>query len=91
MVADRGQVVEVAGDVAGVPGGQDRLDVGEVLVQRRAADAGLGGDPGHRHRREPVLGDQRRGRVKRRVVHGAAVFLDRLGPELRHRARLHYV
>lgn len=29
-----GELGEVAGDVALVPGGQDRLDVGEVLVQR---------------------------------------------------------
>ena len=45
LIADLGEIFEVAGDVAVVPGGQDRLDVGEVLVQRRAADAGLGGDP----------------------------------------------
>ena len=43
LVPDLGEIFEVAGDVAVVPGDQDRLDVGEVLVQRRAADAGLGG------------------------------------------------
>ena len=84
-------MVEVAGDVAVVPGGQDRFDVGEVLVQGRPADAGFLGDPRHRHRRQPVFGDQGRGGVQGRVVHRSAVLLDRLGPQLRHQPNIHYV
>ena len=42
---DLGGLPEVAGDLALVPGEQDRLDVGEVRVQRGALDAGLRGDP----------------------------------------------
>jgi hypothetical protein len=36
-------VLEVAGDLAVLPGEQDRCDVRVVLVQRRAPDAGLFG------------------------------------------------
>jgi hypothetical protein len=79
-VPDPGEVVQVAGDLAIVPGGQDRLDVGEVLVQRGAPDAGLRGDLGHRHRGQPMLGDQGRGSVQRRVVHRPAMRLDRVRP-----------
>ena len=75
---------EVAGDLTFVPGDQDRFDVGEVLVQRRASDAGLLGDLRHRHRPQPVLGHQRRRGVEGRVAHRAAVRLDRLVPQLRH-------
>src|ERR1700731_947658 len=39
-----GELGELAGDLALVPGGQDRLDVGEVLVQRGAPDASAPGD-----------------------------------------------
>jgi hypothetical protein len=35
LVADLGELFEVAGDLTFVPGEQDRLDVLEVLVQRR--------------------------------------------------------
>jgi hypothetical protein len=35
-----GEVREVPGDVTLVPGGQDRFHIREVLVQRRASDAG---------------------------------------------------
>ncbi len=58
-VPECGEMLEVGGDVALVPGDQDRFHVREVLVQRRAPDAGLLGDPRHRHRRQPVLGHQR--------------------------------
>ena len=89
LVPDLGEVFEVAGDVALVPGGQDRLDVGEVLVQGRAAYARLGGDPRHRDRRQPVLGDQGCGGIQGRVMHRPAVLLDRLVPQLRHSPSLH--
>jgi hypothetical protein len=43
-VGDRLELIEVLADGAGVPRVEDRIDVGEVLVQRRAADARLFGD-----------------------------------------------
>src|SRR5213594_3738179 len=58
-VADRGELSEVAGDTAFVPGQQDGLDVREVVVQRRPADAGLLGDLRHRDRQQPPFGHQR--------------------------------
>jgi hypothetical protein len=44
LVPDAAKVVQMAGDLAFVPGDQDRLDVGEVLVQRGTPDAGLLGN-----------------------------------------------
>jgi len=84
LVADEDQVFEVRGHVAFVPRGQDRLDVREVLVQRRPADAGLFRDLRHRHRRQSVLGHQRRGGLQSRLADRAAVLGDRLIPQLRH-------
>ena len=86
-----GELAQVAGDVPVVPGDQDRLDVREVLVQRGPADPGRGGDLQHRHRRQSVLADQRRGGVQGGVVDRAPVLLDRLGPQLRHPLRIHDV
>ena len=83
-VTDLGQVSQVAADLPLVPGKQDRLDVPEVLVQGRAPDAGLLGDLRHRHRPQPVPGDEGRRRVQDRVAHLAAVRLDRLVPQPRH-------
>ena len=40
LVPEYGEMFEVAGDMTFVPSEQDRLDVWEVLVQRRTADAG---------------------------------------------------
>ena len=57
-VPDLRALFEVRIHVAVVPGDEDRLDVQEVLVERRASDAGLLGDSRHRHRMEPVLGHQ---------------------------------
>ena len=84
LVADAGEVFEVRGHVAFVPRGQDRLDVREVLVQRRPADAGLLRDLRHRHRRQSVLGHQRRGGLQSRLADRSAVLGDRLIPQLRH-------
>jgi hypothetical protein len=41
LVPDFGEILEVASDLMFVPGAQYRLDVWEVLVQRRTSDAGL--------------------------------------------------
>jgi hypothetical protein len=83
-VPDLGEVLQMVGHVALVPGDQDRLDVREVLVQRCPSDAGLIGDLGHRHRGQPVLGHERRRGVQRGLPHGVAVRLDRVVPEPRH-------
>jgi hypothetical protein len=81
---------EVGGDLAFVPGDQDRLDVWEVLVQRRPADAGGLGDLRHRHRQQPVLADQRRGGVQDRLAHLVAVRLDGVVPQPRHPSSIRY-
>jgi hypothetical protein len=83
-VPDFGEMFEVAGDLTFVPGEQDRFDVRELLVQRRASDAGLLGDPRHRHRPQPVLGHQRPGGLHDRLMHRTAVRLDRIVPQSRH-------
>ena len=49
LVAELGELFEVAADLTFVPGDEDRFDVWEVLVQRRASDPGLLGDLRHRH------------------------------------------
>ena len=84
LVPDVGEILEMASDLTVVPGQQDRLDIREVLVQRRASDPGLRGDPRHRYREQPVLGHQRRRRVQDRVAHLATVRLDCRVPQLRH-------
>jgi len=83
-VADLPELCQVAADPAFVPGGQDRLDVREVLVQGRPPDAGLRGDLRHLHAGQPVFGHQRRRGVQGRVAHRLPVRVDRLVPELRH-------
>ena len=87
-VSDLGEVLEVTGDLTSVPGAEDRLDVREVLVERRATDTGLLGDLLHRHGSQPALGDERCGHVDDRVAHLPAVLLDRVVPEHRHRRRI---
>jgi hypothetical protein len=44
LVADLGEMVQVAVDLAFVPGDQDAFDVAEVPVKRRACDASLLGN-----------------------------------------------
>ncbi len=55
-IPDFGEMFEVAGDLAFVPGDEYRVDVGKVLVQRRPSYAGPLGDLRHGDRGEPVLG-----------------------------------
>jgi len=85
LIPDRGELLEVAVDLTLVPGDQDRLDIREVLVERRASDPGLLRDLRHGHRERSALGHQCRGGVQRRIAHRPAVCLDRLIPQLRHR------
>src|SRR5215217_3833703 len=84
LVSDLGESFEMSTDVTFVPGDEDRLDVREVLVERRTPDARLLGDLRHLHRQQPVLGYQRPGGVQYRVAHLPAVRLYRLVPKLRH-------
>ena len=85
LLPGMGELLEMLGDLPVMPRGEDRFDVGEVLVQRRPSDPRLLGDLRHRHRRQPVLRHQRCRRVQRGVAHRSAVRLDRVVPELRHR------
>ncbi len=84
FVPDLAEMREVPADLTLVPAAEDRFDVGEVFVERRASDARLLGDLRHRDTEQSVLGDQGRGGIHDRVAHLAAVRLDRPGPELRH-------
>ena len=72
------------GDLTFVPGEEDRIDVGEVLVQRCAADTRVRCDLGHRHRTQATLGDQRRRRVQRRVAYVLAVRFHGFVPQPGH-------
>jgi hypothetical protein len=49
---------QVVVDLLQVVGGQDRIDVREVLVQGRAADAGCFRNPRHGDSEEPLVQDQ---------------------------------
>ena len=44
LVAELGELLEVAADLTFVPGDQDRFDVWEVLVQRRTSDGSFAAD-----------------------------------------------
>jgi hypothetical protein len=88
LVANFNEIVEVPADLAFVPGEQNRFDAREVLVQRRASDAGLLGDLRHRHRPQPVGGRERRCGVQYRLPYLSAMHLHRLVPELRHRSSI---
>ncbi len=55
--AQRRELLEMPGNVPVVPRDQDRLDVREVLVQRRPTDPGGLRDLGHRDPGQPVLGN----------------------------------
>src|SRR5215216_3725479 len=89
LVPDFGEMFEVAADVTFVPGEQDSFDVREILVERRTPDAGFLGNLRHRHRQQPVLGDQRSSGVQNRVAHRRTVRLYRLVPQSRHRFSIH--
>lgn len=88
LIPDCGKLFEVAVDLAFVPGDQDRFDIREVFIQRRTSDASRFGDLRHRHGGQPVLSHQRRSGVQGRVSHRAAVGLDRLVPQFRHRSNI---
>ena len=81
---DLRQLLEVADDMALVPGGQDRFDVRKIFVQGGAADPGPFSDLRHRDRRQPLLRHQRPGCVKDRLPHRVPVRVHRIIPQLRH-------
>lgn len=78
------QLLEVACDLSFVPGEQDRFDIREVFVERRASDAGLLGDLRHCHRAQTAFANERRCDIQRRVANSAAMRLDRIVPKLGH-------
>ena len=84
LVSDFREIFEMAGDLTFVPGKQDCFDAWEVLVERRASDARLRGDLGHRYGSQPVLGHQRCGGIQDRLTHLTAVGVDRVAPQLGH-------
>ena len=75
-IAHRREMLEVARDMVLVPRVEDRLHVGEVLVQRGATDPRLLGDFRHRHLRHTTLRDQRSRRVQDRAADLAPVGFD---------------
>src|SRR5918997_399725 len=79
-----GKLAQILLDVSLVPGQQDRVDVGEVLVQGRAADPALLGDVRHLDRGQPYLVDQRPGGVQDRRSYVLPMLVDRLAPQPRH-------
>ena len=83
-VADLGKAFQMVRHVPFVPCHDDRFDIGEVFVERRAADPGLLGDLRHRDRRESVLSDQLGRGLQDRAAYLTAVSLDRVRPEPRH-------
>jgi hypothetical protein len=84
LLGEAGELSQVTGDLPLVPRVQDRLDVSEVLVERRAADAGLLGDLRHRHRPQAVCRNEGGRDREDGVFHRASVLVDRLLPEPRH-------
>jgi len=80
LISDRGELLDVAVNLTTMPGDEDPLDVGEVLVKRRPTNPSLFGDPGHGHRRQPVRCDNFCRRADDGVGDGAPVPLNRLVP-----------
>src|SRR5438093_6759075 len=77
----------MANDVTFVPGDQDRLNVGKVLVQGCTPDSGFFCDLRHRHRPRPVLSYKGCGSVNDGFAHTDAVRLYGLVP-VRHQPRI---
>lgn len=84
LAANGHQLVEMVADLAGVPGNQDGLDIREVFVEGRPADAGRFSNLRHRDRPHPVGSDQSGRRIEDRIADLAPVRRDRRVPQLRH-------
>ena len=87
LSGDFDELAEVAVYLALVPRAQDRFDMGEVLVERRAPNPRSLGDLRHRHTQQSTLLDQGDGRVEDRIADFAAMRFDGLGPQLWHSAK----
>lgn len=83
-VPDPGQLFKMAGDLAFVPSGHDRIDIRKVFVKRGPSDADRLGDLGHRHRGKPVPMHEACSRLQRRSPYGIAVGRYRLVPQFGH-------
>ena len=84
VVACRDELLEVGRDLPFVPRGDERVDVGEVLVQRRPPDPSVLRDLRHRHPAQPVPCHQRRHGVDRGIAHRTAMPCHRVGPQPGH-------
>jgi hypothetical protein len=89
-VADLGEMLEVIGNLAFVPGEEDGFHVGEVFVESRAADTGFFGNAGHGDPGEPSLGDKLGCGGDGGLTHRAAVVLNSVVPQLWHRLIIRY-
>src|SRR5207247_10258902 len=76
LVPDACQLLEMVSHLPLVPGDQDRLDVGEVLVERRPPEPGPLRDLRHVHPGQPALGHQCGRRVECCLSYGVAVRRD---------------
>ena len=84
-VGQRPELAEVGADVLVMPGVEDGLDVGEVLVERGSANADIFGDARHRDGTHPAFGHERRCGLDYGAADLLAMGVDRVGPQLGHR------
>ena len=82
--AYRLEVVQMAGDLSPVPGGEDVLRILEIFVERGPADTGLGGNTRHCERVKTLGRGNVGGAIHDRVSHGRTVRFNRVVPELGH-------
>jgi hypothetical protein len=85
-----GQLGEMLADLTLMPGGEDALDVREVLVEGGAPYPGPLSDLGHGHFPQAMFSHQGGGGVDRCLSHRPAVFFDGLFPQLRHPVSIHH-
>ena len=83
-MSDRRELAEVGVHTLRVPRDEDRLDVGEVLVERRAPDPRFIGDLRHRDGGQPFASDERQRLFDDGGADREAVRFDGLVPELGH-------
>src|SRR5262249_5515723 len=84
MLAEGPELLEVVRELTLVPGDEDGLDVGEILVERGTTDSGAFGDARHGECEWTLLGDEVGGRGEDGVVHLLAVRVDRGCPDPWH-------
>ena len=70
---------------------KNRVDVGEVLVERGTTDSGGLRDERHRQGQRPQLACQTPGGLEDRLSNGFPMLLDGCAPHLRHRLTIRYV